>query len=569
MAIRTQCVPSRNRGLALSLGVVGIVLSGSLVLNAAQVVPLSLEETVRQAEAIVLGTIVHRQSRWGDGTRRWMVTDYTLAVEETLYRSDQGDPIAKTVVLTYWGGTIGDETQAISDLRVPSVGERLIVMLRPEWARRMEFSPVVGLNQGLFSVVPDKTNAQRGAPLVVDDGGRQLAIAGDGTVVRSAAAAGASVSVSLPAFRTWLAANINAIKSSRQAAAARASGDPDRVMPVFEKMPIFGRESASGGGRAPAEQRAPSETAVPIAPHSNDPAPAQSALPEGTAVLQYVTLGPKPNLPIVVNNLPDSFTPWSPEDEYLMSRWNYYASNVFHVFVTPTGTFAWGDNVFDLDGWISSATLQNVYGSPWGANTIGVTFSRWIGATVVEADIALNPAFSFTLDDEWVYDGSSAQGFRQVMIHELGHMLGLDHNFNGMSLMNYMPSEFRAFGLPYMDDAAGIRALYPGNAVARTDLGVNLYYASGFQSITDATHPLSVTAGGLLTVNNYTVENVGTTTINVPTVQWYLTSARNFNSAYYFLDETTFSPALPVFTRYTPGTLQRTFVVPSSVASGY
>jgi hypothetical protein len=403
---------------------------------------------------------------------------------------------------------------------------------------------------------------------VVDDGGRQLAIAADGTVAR-AAAAGAGASVSLPAFRTWLAANINAIKSSRQAASARASGDADRVMPVFEKMPIFGRESASGGARAPAEQRAQSETAIPIAPRSNEAAPAQPALPEGTAVLQYVTLGPKPNLPIVVNNLPDSFTPWSPEDEYLMSRWNYYASNVFRVFTTPTGTFAWGDNVFDLDGWISSATLQNVYGSPWGANTIGVTFSRWIGGTVIEADIALNPAFSFTMDDEWVYDGGSAQGFRQVMIHELGHMLGLDHNFNGMSLMNYMPSEFRAFGLPYMDDAAGIRALYPGNAVARTDLGVNLYYASGFQSITDATHPLSVTAGGLLTVNNYTVENVGTTTINVPTVQWYLTRARNFNSTYYFLDETTFSPALPPFTRYTPGTLQRTFVVPSGVASGY
>src|SRR5207237_5210767 len=131
--------------------------------------------------------------------------------------------------------------------------------------------------------------------------------------------------------------------------------------------------------------------------------------------------------------------------------------------------------VFDLDGWVSSATLQNVYGSPWGANVIGVTFTRSSGSTVVEADIALNPAFTYTLDDEAVFNGNSAQGFRQVMLHELGHMLGLDHDFNAISVMNYMPSAFRSFALPYSDDAAGARAIHPTSTVSRSDLGVNLY----------------------------------------------------------------------------------------------
>ena len=105
------------------------------------------------------------------------------------------------------------------------------------------------------------------------------------------------------------------------------------------------------------------------------------------------------------------------------------------------------------------------------------------------------------------------------MLHELGHMLGLDHNFNGMSVMNYFPSEFRFFAMPYMDDAAGIRALHPGNAVSRTDLGVYLYYVSGYQNVTDATYPASVVAGGSLTVNNYTIENVGTTAFSTPTIE--------------------------------------------------
>src|SRR6185436_14388302 len=71
------------------------------------------------------------------------------------------------------------------------------------------------------------------------------------------------------------------------------------------------------------------------------------------------------NLPIVVNNFPDSFAPWSPEDEYQMSKWNYYASDVFRVYTTPTGTYSWPDGVFDLDGWPSSADLLAVYGSGW------------------------------------------------------------------------------------------------------------------------------------------------------------------------------------------------------------
>src|SRR5205085_1575893 len=67
--------------------------------------------------------------------------------------------------------------------------------------------------------------------------------------------------------------------------------------------------------------------------------------------------------------------------------------------------------------------------------------------------------------------------------------------------------------------------------------------------------------------NNYHVENVGTTTISTPTIEWYLTSARNFNSSYYYLGQRTFSSLAP-FTYFTPSAVQTTFTVPTNVPSG-
>src|SRR5262249_15359432 len=184
------------------------------IVSAAQELALSLEETVRKADAIVVGTVTSRQSRWGDESRRFMVTDYTLSVEKVLYPSEKGVPIADSVVVTYWGGTIGNETQGISDLRVPVVGERLMMMLRPDWARTVEFSPVVGLNQGLFKLAADAGAGNRTEPVVVDAGGQRLALTAGGSVQRGPAAPSSGGTVSLEAFESWLGSNIGRIKAT-------------------------------------------------------------------------------------------------------------------------------------------------------------------------------------------------------------------------------------------------------------------------------------------------------------------------------------------------------------------
>jgi hypothetical protein len=541
--------------------------------TATEVVPLTLTETARQAHTIVLGTVVSQKSRWGTEARRWMVTDYTFAVEEMIYPPAQGETGGKTITVTYWGGTLDGEGQGISDVRLPAVGERLLLMLAEGWDKQVSFSPVVGLNQGLFTI----GEGAAGPAIVRDGNGVHLLRRADGEVVKPMNRSDAEASapqVELGVFVSWLRANLTKIKAAPSELPPHADRNDPRVLRVFAKTPTASREKApADGGRVPAVET----TAAPAAPAPLEPADFRRASDGGsTATLESRLTFPDysyprtANIPIVLNNFPDAWTPWSPEDEFQLSKWNYYATNVFRVFTTPTGNWAWQNDRFDLCGWPSSADMQAQFGAPWAAGTIGICYTRWNTSTnvILEGDIALNPAFSFTLDDEWVNDGSTARSFRQVMMHELGHMWGLAHQFNFPSIMNDSQDVHRFFGFPYMDDAEAIRAAFPAATVPRTDLAVYLRYSTGTQSITDATFPSSVGNGLNFTVNNYHLENVGTAAVTTPTIEWYLTTARNYTSPYHYLGATTYG-SLTRFNFFTPSSTSRTLTVPTSVPPGF
>src|SRR6266498_370859 len=211
----------------------GIILCGASSV-AAQEVPLSLNETARQADAIVLGTITAKQSRWGNSSQRWMVTDYALTIETVIYPSKKGEPLSTTVMLTYWGGTIGSETQAIADVRLPVVGERLLLFLRPNWGRELSFTPVVGFNQGLFSVTPEVAG---GGALVREAFGEPLRLTASGHVVRRLDGLADAPAVSIETFISWLRANINSIKAAPSERSLTFDQNDPRVMRTFAKTP--------------------------------------------------------------------------------------------------------------------------------------------------------------------------------------------------------------------------------------------------------------------------------------------------------------------------------------------
>lgn len=533
---------------------------------ATEVVPLTVTETIRQAQTVVVGNVVEQKTRWGTDAERWMLTDYTIAVEEVVFADEGTQPIDETIVVTYWGGTLDGETQAVSDTRLPATGERLLLMLKPGWQTEVSFSPVVGLNYGFFTVAAD----QPGGPAIVRDAhGAPVSLREDGRMAWTPRAeASTAGTVEIGTFVSWLRANATTIKAEHSKLQPQADHNDPRVLKVFANTPYTPEPAdrsaaAHEVGTVPASE-GPAQ--IPFRPNAL-PGTASGHQHGADDMVPNYSFPRVANLPITVNNFRSTFTPWSPEDQYQLSKWNFYG-DIFRVSTNPTGGWAWRDGRFDLCGFPSSADMQSQFGAPWDANTIGICYTTWNSSNViVESDIALNPAFSFTLNDEWVYDGASARSFRQVLLHELGHMWGLAHQTNFLSIMNDSQSVFRFHAFPYMDDAEAIRAAYPSASVGRADLGVYLRYSNGTQSIVDMIFASSVTAGSDLTFSNYHIENLGTTTITTPTVEWYLTSVRNFSGTYHSLGTTTYG-SLNRFQYIGLADTARTLTVPANVPAG-
>ena len=115
------------------------------------------------------------------------------------------------------------------------------------------------------------------------------------------------------------------------------------------------------------------------------------------------------------------------------------------------------------DGLNSVEFTDDVCGSAYGGSTLAVTLRRYIPtllgeADLFEADIVVNNSISYDIYDGPLYpSGSSAIDFRRVAIHELGHVLGLEHETREIAIM--APS-IGDLDRPTEDDLAGVDALY-------------------------------------------------------------------------------------------------------------
>jgi hypothetical protein len=520
----------------------------------------SFEATVRDASAIFTGRVLTADTRWGDTSRRWMETVYTLSVEDAILADDEVRTGA-TVTLVFWGGTIDGVSQAISDMPHPRVGEHLLLMLAPGW-RVPGFSPVIGLHQGFFRV----TEAEAGRTEVQDVFGRPLFAAADGRIGRSnELGTAATQPVELAGAVNALRASMARIKSmpaspvpparvsSRRLPAKRPASAGDRAVELQPESDTFGIE----GWALPRVDGIGSPGAGPGMHRAADAMPFSCPIQNGLSI--------RVNPQIVVNRFPNEWT-WPDRDQ--MRKWNFYA-DVFRWAANPTPTYAWGDGIFDLDGWVANADLQEVYGRAWGASEAGLTFTRYSGGIIQEADIALNDAFEWTDWDEAVFEGTTyAVAFNQTMVHELGHMVGLDHDPNELSVMNYSPSGLRAYSFPYFSDAARMRQKYPAPSPSRTDLAVHFFNRGTqfgcFNAWAEATHSMSATPGQTFTFNGFTIANPGTATPE-PYLEWYLTDQRHFDNLSFYLRLTDHPPVSPG-TRSEP--LTANLVLPEDAPGG-
>lgn len=511
------------RNVITAAALAAFALVGSSPAGAGQQMPESLHE-LAAAPRIVIAEVQAAQSRWNvQGTL--IVTDYTFRRVEIL----RGN-FNEIFVLTQGGGTVGEETHQLSDLPVLRSGARYLLVLNRDdnpvfssvrygAAGALEIDVAAGRTRGGISVQEFRDAARHTA--VIDD-----------DVLR---------------------------------------GRSTRSYPAAE----YRRDEVVYAG--PAQRPLVQDAVVP--PLQGDAGPAVAAgFAEALSLFvpdYVVQRAPAPF--VTFNPLPLDWV-WSPSDQNMMAEWNRYG-DVFRVFTTPTGTWAWGNNRYDLAGFPSNADMQTQFGAPWGATTLAICYSRWNGSgPIIESDIALNPAYDWTLDDAFgSEDGSSPWSFRQSLEHELGHSWGLQHpwetqNVFWPSTMNYGPKWARNPRL-HSDDSAGIRAAYPG--ISLHDGSLSMYSTSDSAGSNHASYSASVPLFSSYQHNQslsfsgpVTLQNHGTTNLVNPGVDVYLTESRMSYGNSVYLGRSNYTATIAPF----PNSIQLlnlgSYFIGSSVPTG-
>ncbi len=520
-----------------------LVLVTALAIRTAEphAIPLSSEQLVAGSRAVIVATVVEKSARYAGHTRS-IETVYTLQLEDTL----QGTLRAR-VQITAAGGELDGVVQRSCLWTDLDVGRRYLLFL--ENPQIKTFSPFTGASQGVVLEEPQADGLPshaRGASrsLILGPTGNPLGFEELVSEVRRLVDSVAQNPVALP----WL--------DSKQTAAEQSHALPSKARTI-------------GATWKPTGALPPSTESVLAGPPTPQ-APQISELGEESATgielnrfrNKYANFANAPAF-IVWNQLPSWMSPWSPRDQWMMARWNHYAA-VHYASAAPTGTFAWGDQVFDITGFNDSATMLSVYGAGWGETTLAICTTWWyLSDNIIrEADISFNSAVSWTTDNEYgtrAMSTNSTWAYDQSMLHELGHSWGLEHPFAQQdvwwdSVMNYAPKWAR-HPILWSDDTNALRSRYASIPVH--DGALAFYETENDGWSTDALYlnaePFGTRAtvgGNLRLFNQFTLENVGTDYLVNPQIEFYLTPQRMNWSGAEYLSTTSFNFSMPPWYRY-------------------
>lgn len=150
---------------------------------------------------------------------------------------------------------------------------------------------------------------------------------------------------------------------------------------------------------------------------------------------------------------PGSTGDWDAAVLEAMALWNAKLQRVQLVRATQEGE-AWYHN-----GRSELFFDRNEYDDPFPSGVLAVSFASHDRGVLVENDIIFNRNRAWA-----VYRGAPGNGpadLRRVAVHELGHLLGLDHPDEvAQNVSAVMNSRVSAIEAPTADDEAGARALY-------------------------------------------------------------------------------------------------------------
>ena len=273
-----------------------------------------------------------------------------------------------------------------------------------------------------------------------------------------------------------------------------------------------------------------------------------------------------------------------------MTKWNRY-TDVFRPVagdsvMAQNGTneigFLWGSQSewiygddYYLSEYVYGVTIlypRSSFGTP-SFNACPVPAGTNCSGTFAETDIVLNKS---------TWGGWTASGYpdfdddhgpasvNATAAHELGHALGLHHNWGNLSTMNY----YEDFAGWYVSaaDAAAARQHLPARAQATTDVAtypfVYVEHGNGYVSTgtIDTNSTQHVVRGSYIPVSNFTVENVGTANLANVVLRFYLTADKNVTASDYEIGSLSFATLNSL--GYFDGAGQWYFRVPESVPEG-
>ena len=494
---------------------------------------MTLLELVQQSEAIVECTVNNSHVSWNP-QRTLLTTQYDISIHDVWLGNLNPDAFE----LSFAGGRLGEVHHGICSMPELKSNTRYVLFIQSVESKT--FCPITGWQQGIALVSAENGELLRpdGTPYL-DEDQRQLDI---------------------PRLRAYVVANAPSVPYEFQFPESKGNY-PSKE---FRK----GAESGNRPTSAPKKQPKPeSFNLIPTEQlHRTDMVQDEPSTTNSVERWEYQHRAL--SVPIVFEPLPSSWT-WSPYDQYQLSHWNSY-SNIYQVYTQPDGYWGNQNGEYELVGWPDSNTMWSEFNYTWDPNTYAVCFNTWNGqGWGIEADIANNPAWNWTTDEFSIYGSSGLVNFQQTTLHEVGHSWGLQHQFNTLSVMNYHQTEYRVYSKTYLDDVDAIRSAFQNNGTNtnNVDLAVSLHVENGYQYFKDSQlSSYSISAGSQFTVYDFVIENLGTSTVNTPKVEWYLaTELFNNSSILYHIGQTTHSE-LSSHHRFIT---ERTLSIPSTVSTGY
>lgn len=175
--------------------------------------------------------------------------------------------------------------------------------------------------------------------------------------------------------------------------------------------------------------------------------------PAGSIVVLQLSLGD------AGRTLQDGNTSWNTAAYPAAGMWNQELQRVqLSEVMNSTAPVSSGDHVNSV------VFADSVFGQPFGGNTLAVTYYRYSGSTMVEADTLFNRAQTFDSYRgplQFPPHGTAIADIRRVFLHELGHALGLGHpDTAGQHVTAVMNSIISDQEFLAGDDIAGGQSIY-------------------------------------------------------------------------------------------------------------